>query len=329
MKILVTGATGYVGHQLALTLAQRGNTVNVLVRKPDSANVPKHKNICVYKGDITDKSSITLAIYGCEQVYHAAALVKIFAKDPSDFYKVNVDGTNNLLSQSLESGVKRFVFTSSCGVIGSTVLEPKCETDPRTTAFDNEYEFTKFLAENLVKEYLHKGLFTIIVCPSKVFGPGIETHPISVNQMIKKFIKGSLTFIPKPGNLVTNYCFITDVVEGHILAMAKGIGGEKYILGGENISFIDFFQTIRLLSGSKAKLIQTPKIIIQTWAWFQWIHYKISKKEPFVTAKAIRTIFCHKTFNSSKAIRQLGYRLTPIKEGLQQTIKFLNTQYHA
>ena len=194
MKILVTGATGYVGHQLALTLAERGNEVHVLVRNPDSVNVPTHKNIRVFTGDITDRQSITAAIRECEQVYHTAAIVKIFAKDPSVFYKVNVEGTNNLLAEALELGVKKFVFTSSCGVLGTSVLEPKCENDPRTTGFDNDYEFTKFLAENLVKNYIHKGLFTVIVSPSKVFGPGIETHPISVNKVIKNFIKGGLTF---------------------------------------------------------------------------------------------------------------------------------------
>ncbi len=329
MKILVTGATGYVGHQLALKLAAAGNQVHLLVRNSRSPNVPRHKNIHVFTGDITQRQSILAAMRSCEQVYHTAALVKIFAKNNSDFYKVNVDGTNNLLDLSLELGVKKFVFTSTCGVLGSSVLEPKCENDPRTTGFENEYDFTKFLAENLVKAYSHKGLFAIIVSLSKVYGPGIETHPISVNQVINKFINGNTTLIPKPGNLETNYCFINDVVEGHILAMAKGIGGEKYILGGENISYVDLFQTVRSLTGSKARLIQTPKQLVQLWALLQWLQFKINHKEPFVTTKSIKAIFCNKTFTSEKAIRQLGYRPTPLREGLQQTIQFLKTQNHA
>ncbi len=328
MKIFITGATGYIGHQLALTLAGQGNCVHVIVRDLFSPNIPRHDNIIVFAGDITDRPSIKAAMRGCLQVYHTAAVVKLFAKDPSIFYKVNVEGTNNLLAEALELGVKKFVFTSSCGVLGTSILEPKCENDPRTTSFDNDYEFTKFLAENLVKEYSHKGLFTVIVSPSKVFGPGIETHTVSVNRLIKKFIEGRLTFIPKPGNLVANYCFIDDVVEGHILAMAKGIGGEKYILGGENISYLDIFQTIRSLSGTKAKLIQAPKMLVQTWAVLDWIKYKITRKEPVVTTKGIQHIFCNKTFSSGKAIRQLGYRPTPLREGLLQTIHFLKTRNH-
>ncbi len=329
MKILLTGATGYVGHQLALTLAERGNEVNVIVRDSRAVTVPIHNNIRVYKGDITDRKTIASAITGCEQVYHTAALVKIFSKERSEFFKVNVDGTNNLLAESLEKGVKKFVFTSTCGVLGTSVLEPKDEDDPRTTGFENDYEFTKFLAENLVKEYSQKGLFTVIVSLSKVFGPGIETHPISVNKVIKKFVNGSTTFIPRPGTLVSNYCFIEDVVEGHILAMEKGIGGEKYILGGENISYVDFFQMIRSISGTKALLIEAPKLLVHVWALSQWLQYKINGKEPFVTGKAIKTIFCNKSFNSGKATRQLGYRLTPISKGLQQTIQFFKTQRHA
>ena len=328
MKILVTGATGYLGHRLALTLAEAGNNVHVLVRNPVAVNVPDHKNIRVFRGDITDRQSITAAIQNCEQVYHTAALVKIFARDPADFYKVNVEGTANVLSKALEAGVKKLVFTSSCAVMGPSAGEPRSENDPRIVAFENEYEFTKFLAENLVREYIHKGLFTVIVSPSKVFGPGIETHPISVNKLIKNFILGKLTIIPKPGNLMSNYCFIDDVIKGHILAMAKGIGGEKYILGGENISYSNLFKMLRSLSGTKASLIQSPKFLVHALAALQWIRYRITGKEPFATTKGIHHIFCNKIFTSDKAVRQLGYRLTPLHESLQQTIQFLKTQHH-
>ena len=329
MKILITGATGYVGHRLALTLAERKNEIHILVRNPNSDNIPSHKNIRVFSGDITDKQSITTAINGCEQVYHIAAMVKPFDKDSSLFHKVNVEGTRNLLAIALETGVKKFVFTSSCSVIGSTIKEAMCENDTRITPLDNEYDTTKFLAENLVKEYSYKGLFTVIVSPSKVFGPsGFETKIISVNTIINKFIKGEFTFIPKPSKLVANYCFIDDVVEGHILAMSKGSSGEKYILGGENISFEELFNTIRTLSGTKARLIEVPKIFVKVWAILQWIQYKTIHKEPFITDKSIQQIFCNKIFSSEKATRELGYNITPLEDSLKQTIHFLKNQYH-
>ena len=118
------------------------------------------------------------------------------------------------------------------------------------------------------------------------------------------------------------------MLQGHILAMAKGMGGEKYILGGENISYSNLFKMLRSLSGTKAKLMQFPKFFAQVWAILQWIQYKITDKEPFATTKGIRHIFSNKTVTSEKAVRQLGYRLTPLDEGLQQTIQFLKTEHH-
>ncbi len=328
MKIFLTGATGYVGHELALTLAKQGNLVHILVRNLFSKTVPRHENIVPFKGDIGNRNSIRNAMQGCTQVYHTAAIVRIFAKDPSIFYQVNARGTHNLLAEALDLGVKKFVYTSSCGVLGCSINQPKRENDPRTESFDNDYEFTKYLGENLVKEYAQKGLFTIIVSLSKVFGPGVETHPISVNQVIDKFIHGKLTFVPKPGCISSNYCFITDIVTGHIQAMQYGLGGEKYILGGVNISYDDLFKELRKLSGSKAKLIHVPKFVVKTVAFLGWCKYLITKKEPFVTVKGIHHIYVNKEYDSGKAIRQLHYQPTPFAEALNQTIQFLKNQHH-
>lgn len=329
MKILITGATGYVGHRLALTLAERNNEVNILVRNLDSRNIPQHKNIKVFAGDITEKQSIKTAINKCKQVYHTAALVKAFDKDSSLFYKVNVEGTRNLLELAVDTGVEKFVFTSSCSVIGPTLEAAMCEKDKRISPLDNDYDATKYLAENLVKEYGKKGLHAVIVSPSKVFGPsGFETKTISVNTIINKFINGEFTFIPKPSKLVANYCLIDDVVEGHILAMSKGKTGENYILGGENISFETLFHTIGTLSEKKGKLIEIPRIIMKTFAIMQWIQFKITNKEPLITENGIRQIYCNKIFSSEKATQDLGYVITPLREGLQQTIHFLKNQRH-
>lgn len=329
MKILITGATGYIGHRLALALAERNDEVHVLARNPQSGNIPQHENIRVFAGDITDKPSMTAAIKECRQVYHTAALVKAFDKDASLFYKVNVEGTRNLLESALENGVERFVFTSSCSVIGPTLQAAMCESDKRISPLDNDYDATKYLAENLVKEYGRKGLQTVIVSPSKVFGPsGFDTKSISVNKVIDRFIKGEPTFIPKPSKLIANYCYIDDVVAGHILAMSKGNVGENYILGGENISFSEFFQTIGTFSEKKSKLIEIPKFVMKTIAFVQWLQFKATDKEPLITENGIKQIYCNKIFSSDKATRELGYEITPLREGLQRTIHFLKNQRH-
>ncbi len=329
MKILITGATGYLGHRLALTLAERNHEVHILVRNPDSGNIPQHKNIEVFAGDITQKQSITSAISECSQVYHTAALVKAFDKDATLFYKVNVEGTRNLLESALETGVEKFVFTSSCSVIGPTLKAAMCENDKRISPLDNDYDATKYMAEKLVKEFGKKGLHTVIVSPSKVFGPsGFDAKSISVNTVISRFIKGEPTFIPKPGKLIANYCFIEDVVEGHILAMSKGNVGENYILGGENVSFSEFFQTIGTLSEKKSRLIEIPKFVMKIFSIMQWLQFKATNKEPLITENGIRQIYCNKIFSSEKAISNLGYQITPLREGLQQTIHFFKNQRH-
>lgn len=329
MKILITGATGQIGHKLALTLAERNNEIHILVRNPNSPNIPVHKNIKVFQGDITDAQSISKAIDGCNQVYHTAALVKIFDTDATQFYKTNVEGTYNLLQKSLEFGIEKFLFTSSCSVIGPSNGKPLNEDDSRITPFSCDYDSTKYEAENLVKKYASKGLHTVIASPSRIYGKSCtETKSITMNTVIQNFLKGKLTFIPKPSHMIANYCFINDVIEGHILALNKGKSGENYILGGENISYKDFFDTLKNVSGAKTRIIEIPKILFKIIALIQWIQFHTVRKEPFVTSKSIKQIFCNKIFSSEKAISHLGYKITPIKEGLQNTIYSLKNQNH-
>jgi len=322
MKVLVTGATGYVGHNLALTLAQEGNEVHILVRNPGSLFIPKHRHIRVFTGDITEKISILPAIKSCEQVFHTAALVGLYASKASAFYDVNVEGTRHVLEAAADTGVRKFIFTSTCGVIGPSLNKPMSESDPRVTAFNNDYDLSKFLAEKLVNDYGKQGLFTVIASVAKVYGPGVETHPLSVNSIIRRFVQGKITFCPTPDDLVSNYVFIDDLVRGHLQAIEKGQSGEKYILGGENLSYANFFQTLRNVSGIKGRLFPASKNLARLYGGWHFIGAKLARKEPFFTANGVNQIFCNKLFDCSKAIGELGYSITPFATALQQTIQF-------
>ncbi|MGZ8559912.1 MAG: NAD-dependent epimerase/dehydratase family protein, partial [Chitinophagaceae bacterium] len=216
------------------------------------------------------------------------------------------------------------VFTSTCGVLGPSLNEPLCESDPRITGFESDYDLSKFLAEKLVFEYAAKGLFAVVVSASKVFGPGIETHPVSINGTIKKFIEGRLTICPSPSHFISNYVFIDDLVNGHILAMEKGTSGEKYIIGGENISYKSFFETLRNITGTHGKLLPVPKNIARLYGSWHVLQSKLTGKEPFFNAKAVNHIFCNKSFSCSKAERELNYTITPFAMALQTTIQYLN-----
>lgn len=329
MKILVTGASGYVGNKLAHALAAMGNEVHALVRSASAKELLQHSNIRIFQGDILEKESLLVAIKGCQRVYHAAAMVKVWIKDPSVYYTVNVEGTRNVLQAVLDNGIEKLVFTSSCGVIGPSLNEPMGENDPRITGFAVDYELSKKMGEDLVIQYARAGLNTVIVSPSKVYGPGNISHSLTANAVIEKFLKNGIAFIPSPGTYKACFAYIDDIVNGHLLAMEKGKAGEKYILGGINISYQDFFENIRTLSSCKGHIIKLSKNIIKGWALFQQIGYNLLGIPPQFPLKATDILFSNYTFSSEKAIRELGYSITPLNDALSKTIHHLKYEPHA
>lgn len=206
MKVLLTGASGYVGNQLAHTLANMGNDVHAIVRSAAANTLLAHPNIKLFKGDILQKESLTAAMKGCTQVYHIAAKVGIWASKPSVFYDVNVEGTRNILNAAMQCGVEKLVFTSTCGVIGPALNEPLKENSLRITGFTIDYDRSKKMGEDLVFEYGTKGLNAVIVSPSKVYGPGNVSHSLTATAIINTFLKKRITFIPSP--LLTKFVLL-------------------------------------------------------------------------------------------------------------------------
>lgn len=329
MKILITGATGYIGHKLAMEAARRNYTVHILVRDPQSPLLPVHPNIIAFKGDIINKESVLAAMKDCTKVMHAAAIAKLSPKNKYVFYSVNVEGTRNMLDAALSSGVKKFVFTSSGAVIGPSGKYPMSENDPRIIAFENDYEISKHWAEELVKEYCRRGLFATIVAAPRVYGPGHDCNGNTMNVMLKKILAMKIAFMPTCDNVVANYAFVDDVVNGHFLAMDKGLGGEKYILGGENLSYRSFFQTIKSVADNKIKLIRIPKFLIKAWSFLYMMFCVMLRKETHISPKVIDRLAQNRALSCDKAIRQLGYSITPFTQGIQQTILHLKNNNYA
>ncbi|MBL0129825.1 MAG: NAD-dependent epimerase/dehydratase family protein [Chitinophagaceae bacterium] len=233
-----------------------------MVRDIHSPNIPKHANIKVFKGDITEPETINNAI-AVERVFHAAGYTKLSAKNPSVFFKVNVEGTRNILEASLKHGVKKLVYTSSGAVFGPSLKTPLCENDPRIVSFESDYDLTKHLAENLIRDFNYKGLYGVIVNPSRVFGPGLNSYSNAINRFISWILFKKLVIVPAIGKVESNYTFIDDVINGHLLAMEKGLAGERYIIGGENISFNELVFTVLSISGQKGNLIKVPIAIMK------------------------------------------------------------------
>jgi nucleoside-diphosphate-sugar epimerase len=309
--------------------ARRNYSVHILVRDLESPLSPEHPNIIKFKGDITDKESVITAMQGCSKVMHAAAIAKLSAKDNSIFYSVNVEGTRNMLDAALALGVKKFVFTSSGAVIGPSGKYPMSENDPRIAAFENDYEISKHWAEELVKEYCRRGLFAIIVAAPRVYGPGHECNGNTMNVLLKTILSMHLAFVPSCDNIVANYAFVDDVVKGHFLAMEKGLGGEKYILGGENLSYRCFFQTIKQNAGKKVRLIRIPKLLLKIWSFFYMSVCILLGKETHLSPKIVDRLAQNRALSCDKAIRQLGYSITPFAEGIQKTILHLKNKHYA
>lgn len=329
MKILITGATGYIGHQLALEAAARNYTVHILVRDPQSKFVPTHKNIIAFKGDITDKASILAAMLGCEKVMHAAAIAKFWEKDNNIFYKVNVEGTRNMLEASLELGIKKFVYTSSGAVHGPSGKFPMNENDPRIVAFENDYEISKYWGEALVKEYSRRGLFAVIVAATRVYGPGPTTNGNTMDGVIKFILSRKIAFVPGKDDVIANYVYVDDVVKGHFLAMEKGLGGDKYFLGGENISYKTFFNTIRQFAEKNIKLIRVPVFLMKTWSLLYMTFCRITGKQTHISPRVVDRLVQNRAISCEKAMQQLGYTITPFTEGIQKTIHHLQNRNHA
>ncbi len=326
MNIFVTGATGYIGNNLAHTLAGMGHTVHALVRNKAKEFLLQHSRIKTYHGDILDAASISSAMQDCEQVYHVAGAVAPWMKDPADFYKINVGGTVNVLEAAKRLQISKVVVTSSCGVIGPSLREPMQEDDPRITGFHTDYELSKKMEEDVVMDYTRQGMHAVVVLPAKVYGHGNVSHSLTTNAVIDQFIRRGIAFIPAPGTYKACFCYVDDIVNGHLLAMQHGSSGERYILGGNNISYHDFFDKIRQLSGGRGSIFNLSPFVLRSWAQAQALCYKTMGIPPRFPVKAIDIVLSNYTFSSEKAIKELGYQISTLEDGLLKTIHYLKTK---
>jgi nucleoside-diphosphate-sugar epimerase len=325
MKVMITGATGYVGFALMQKLIEEGNTVHVLIRNPARAHEFIHDRIKVFYGDINNKNSLLAAMYDCQQVYHVAGSTDIWVKKPGDSIQVNYHGTVNVYEAALSCNVKRVVFTSTAGIMGPSYLTPLTEESPRITAFDIEYELSKKMAEDITAEYIQKGLEIVIVRPTKVFGGHHSAGRFHFMKYIRNFLKYQMVVIPGPGVFYANFCFVDDVANGHIQAMKYGVPGEVYILGGTNISYWQFFNLIRKQTGIRAYIIKMPKGLVKFWAHAQQILYYLLRVRPLYTPKSVKIVFSDHICSSDKAVKEIGYSITPVKDAIVQTIRSLKS----
>ena len=326
MKVFVTGGTGFIGARLTEKLIESDHEVTLLARNPSMVPYAGNEKVTILKGDLSDRDLLKKGMKSCDWVFHMAAYAKPSYKDPSVVTGINVDGTVNVFEAALESGVRKVVFTSTAGTMSySHDGMPVDEETNKNPELHTLYEKTKAEAEKIAVDYTAKGLDVVIVTPTRVYGPGRLSESNSVTRIIKLYMSGLWRINPGDGSSTGNYVYVDDVAEGHILAARHGRGGERYILGGENHSFSRLFDTIGTAAGKKRILVKLPaglmKAIVKIITFFSGI-FRIS---PPITRDFLDKYLRDWIMSSDKAVRELGYRITPLSEGVSKTIEWLKT----
>ncbi len=325
--IFVTGATGFIGTKLVNALVAKGHTIHALSRASSNREGLSHERIRFVPGDLMDRESLRKGMEGCSQVYHLAAYAKNWSRDPSVFFKQNVGGMKNVFDAAHDAGVRRIVFTSTivvfgprqAGVVGD-------ESMPRITPkYFTEYEESKAAAEAEALRYVQNGHPIVIVNPTRVYGPGKLTEGNSVSLMIDMYDRGKLPVLLNKGMNVGNYVLVDDLVRGHILAMERGKIGERYILGGENSSLRHIFELVDEVSGKKHFQVSLPPSIAMLYGAVEKKRAEWFRMYPQITPGWVETFLQDWAYTCAKAERELGYSITPLKEGIRMTYEWLMT----
>lgn len=328
-KVFITGATGFVGEQLARRLAQNGDTIHLLARQKDKAKkmFPDDAKFKVFEGDILEPAKIRKAMEGCEKVYHLAAYAKVWDKDKNAFLKMNVEGTKNVLDSSLQQKVQKVVITSTAGVLGPSIAGKTVdENSVSAVPFSTEYERTKALAEEEAQKYLDKNLAIVTLNPTRIYGAGQRSESNAVTMLLEKYWQGKWRILPGDGKRIGNYVYIDDVVDGHLAAMQKGRIGERYILGGENVSYQELFDLFAEITQKKLTLFKMPISVMMSFAHLQMLKTKITGSPPLITPNFVKKYLYDWKVSTEKTQKELGIAPTPLRVGLEKTLEWLKKQ---
>ena len=323
MKILVTGATGFLGAHLLKKLVEKGHQIRIL--KEESApldlikDLVENNNIEIIAGDIRKLETVRKAVKGCENVFHLVGIISYWSKFDSLQYDVNVKGTKNIVKACLENNTKRLVYVSSTTAVGT---ENKGKLATEETLYNLfplriSYCDTKFLAEQEVYKGIAKGLDAVILCPGSMYGEG-DARKIKTDFTFSFKFPISLIYI-NGGIAVVD---VEDVAEGMVRALERGKKGERYLLVSENLSFYDIRKIIATALGKKTPFICLPNWFLLPLSYLFLCISKITGKKPKLTPEIARMNRVHLYFSNQKAKRELGMRFKPFKESIQKAVEW-------
>ena len=320
--ILVTGATGFVGSAVVRKLIGRGLPVRALVRPASDRSNLDGLEIDIVEGDLLETATLKPALDGCSGLFHVAADYRLWAPDPEPMFRANVDGTRTILLAAGDCGVERIVYTSSVAVLGNRPGDGVADEETPVTFKDmiGPYKQSKFLAEAEVRELIEsQSLPVVIVNPSTPIGPR-DIKPTPTGRMIVEAASGRMPAYVDTG---LNVVHVDDVAEGHLLAFEKGVVGQRYILGGENMSLREILTTIARITGGKPPRVKIPTGAVLPFAYMAEAWARVSGvKEPFATVDGLRMAKKKMFFSHAKADRELGHAPGPAEQALSDAVQW-------
>jgi dihydroflavonol-4-reductase len=319
-RVLVTGASGFVGSAVVAALLARGKSVRALVRTTSPlANLPQ-RDIDVVQGDMRYPAAMTAAMRDVRYLFHVAADYRLWAPDPREIMAANIEGTRNVMQAAARAGVERIVYTSSVAT-----LAPRPDGAPadESVGLDEEqaigaYKRSKIAAERLVQTMIAQGLPAVIVNPSTPIGPR-DGRPTPTGRILLEAARGRMPAYVDTG---LNLVHVDDVALGHLAALESGRIGERYILGGDDVSLGDMLAEIAVLVGRKPPRVKLPRAPLFPIAFMAEAIARLTEREPFATRDGLRMARHRMFFSSAKAERELGYRHRPHREALSDALSW-------
>lgn len=321
MRFAVTGASGLIGKALVLELNQLGHEVVAIYRSNLPVEFMDSDAISLAKGNIEDQTFLTRALKDVDGVFHVAAFTRPWAKDKNTFYRINEQGTVNVCEACLANGVKRLVYTSSAGIHGPqqgpALVDGTCWPDEYFT----DYEQSKFNGQRAALSYVEKGLEVCVVSPARVYAAAPPSESNVPVRILNIYLDRKFGFVPTDGQGIGSYVFMDDVVHGHLLAMTEAPSGEEYLLGGENLSYLEFFKVIAEVTGKDHPIIKVPYGPSLALGKTQLFLAEAFGITPTITTPWVRRYLKDWGINSDK-IRALGYKPKGLAEGMKKVLKF-------
>ena len=328
MLAFVTGATGFLGSHVARVLAGQGADLRLLVRSTSNLKNLEGLNAETATGDLRDQASIEKAMAGCDTVFHVAADYRLWVRDPAEMYRSNVEGTRAILDVARKNKVRCVVYTSSVATVGFTGNGQPADEDSPVSLADmiGHYKRSKFMAEQIALEAGRSGMRVVTVNPTTPIGEN-DVKPTPTGRIVVDFLKRKFPAYVETGlNLVD----VRECARGHVVAMEKGKSGERYILGGENLTLKQILDKLSAISGLPSPTVKLPYFVAYAaGAVDQTFSGRFLGREPRATVETVRMGRKKMWASSAKAERELGWKTVSADDALRRAVEWFRTNRYA